>query len=169
MVGRIRRPHGVHGEFLVEPLTDDPERVFAPGRRVFAVPPDADPAAAGDELHCEHVAPHRDALIVQVRGVDDRDAAERRRDQLLLVPASEVRPPVPGEIWQHQLVGLELEDERLGPIGRVEGLFELPQGLLLEVRHGERTVLVPWRAPLVREVDLAGGRLRMSLPEGLIE
>ena len=39
-VGRVRRPHGVRGELVVEALTDEPDAIFAPGRRLFQGTPD---------------------------------------------------------------------------------------------------------------------------------
>ena len=44
IVGRVRRAHGIHGELVIEPLTDVPDAVFAAGRRVFAGTVDGDPA-----------------------------------------------------------------------------------------------------------------------------
>jgi ribosomal 30S subunit maturation factor RimM len=36
IVGRLRKAHGVHGEILVEPITDAPAEVYSAGRRLFA-------------------------------------------------------------------------------------------------------------------------------------
>jgi hypothetical protein len=36
IVGRVRKAHGIRGDLVVEPMTDEPDAVFAPGRRVFA-------------------------------------------------------------------------------------------------------------------------------------
>ena len=41
-VGRLRKPHGLKGEFAVFPLTDQPETVFAAGRTL--VPDDENPS-----------------------------------------------------------------------------------------------------------------------------
>ena len=35
-VGRVRRAHGIRGELVVELLTDEPDAIFASGRRVLA-------------------------------------------------------------------------------------------------------------------------------------
>jgi 16S rRNA processing protein RimM len=42
IVGRVRRPHGVRGEVLIEVLTDEPDAVYASGRRVFGGTVDGD-------------------------------------------------------------------------------------------------------------------------------
>ena len=46
IVGRVRRAHGIRGELAVEVITDAPDAIFAPGRRVFAGTVDGDPARA---------------------------------------------------------------------------------------------------------------------------
>ncbi|MGH7671150.1 MAG: hypothetical protein ACRENQ_16830, partial [Gemmatimonadaceae bacterium] len=42
IVGRVRKAHGIRGELVVEPITDAPDAIFAPGRRVFAGTPSGD-------------------------------------------------------------------------------------------------------------------------------
>ncbi|WP_338418218.1 hypothetical protein [Nocardioides houyundeii] len=39
VVGRIGKPHGVRGEVTIDVRTDEPERRFAPGAVLRAVPP----------------------------------------------------------------------------------------------------------------------------------
>jgi ribosomal 30S subunit maturation factor RimM len=43
----------------------------------------------------------------------------------------------------------------------------LPAGLTLEVQGPKREFLLPFRKELVRQVDRAGRRLVVELPEGL--
>ena len=44
IVGLIRKAHGIRGEVTVELVTDEPERLFAPGARLIAGTADGDPA-----------------------------------------------------------------------------------------------------------------------------
>ena len=57
IVGRVRRAHGIHGELVIEPLTDAPDAVFAAGRSVFAGTVDGDPTPDGRELVIEESRP----------------------------------------------------------------------------------------------------------------
>ena len=43
IVGRVRKSHGVRGDLVVEPLSDDGGAVFAAGRRVIAGTTTGDP------------------------------------------------------------------------------------------------------------------------------
>ena len=57
IVGRVRRAHGVHGELVVETLTDSPDEVFAAGRQLVAGTVDGEPDARATVLTIESVRP----------------------------------------------------------------------------------------------------------------
>src|SRR5665811_2359644 len=87
-VGRVSRAHGVHGEVLIMPDSDNPER-FALGSVLHARPARA--GVAGPR-HPEQVRLTIDGVrggegfpIVAFREVGDREAAEALRGYLLEV------------------------------------------------------------------------------------
>jgi len=87
IVGRVRRAHGIHGELVIEPLTDVPDAVFAAGRRVFAGTVDGDPAPDGRALVVEESRPFKGGgWIVAFDGIADRNEAERWRERYVLAP-----------------------------------------------------------------------------------
>ncbi|MBW3534687.1 MAG: hypothetical protein KY453_05630, partial [Gemmatimonadetes bacterium] len=107
-VGHVVRAHGVKGEVLVTPLTDDPDGAFAEG--VELRPGDAEAGIPDDELPALRVAAARPVtrgLLVTFGGVDDRDAADVLRGRYLLRPFEEVAELEEGEVFYHQLHGME--------------------------------------------------------------
>ncbi len=134
IVGRVRRAHGVNGEVVVEPLTDSPDVIFAPGRRVFAGTTRGDVSAGTPQLHVGSAFAHQLALVVAFAEIADRDAADLWRNRYLLVPRDELPGPEEGEIYLHELVGLRVETQDGVTIGTVDAFYELAQGLMLEVR-----------------------------------
>ena len=86
MIGRVRRAHGIRGELVVETLTDAPDAIFAPGRRVFAGTREGDLSPDRRELRVLRSSPFKGGLIVAFEGIDDRTTAEQWRDRHLLVP-----------------------------------------------------------------------------------
>ncbi|HLE85349.1 MAG TPA: ribosome maturation factor RimM [Thermoanaerobaculia bacterium] len=166
-VGRVLRPHGVRGEAVVEPFSDVPER-FSPGAELLAASPGT-PLGSRRSLRIESARPHRGALLVQFGGVAGRDAVEELRGALLEVPR-EVVPEAPEDAWYHfDLVGCRCRDLRAGELGEVVEVVEDGGGVLLAVESPGRRLLVPFVREMVREVDTAGGRIELDLPEGLIE
>ncbi|TDC37288.1 ribosome maturation factor RimM [Micromonospora sp. 15K316] len=197
IVGRIGKPHGIRGEVTVEVRTDEPDVRFAPGsvlrtepgatpptaqpNRVLRTEPGATPptSVAGPgvpfrvpaELVIESARWHQGRLLVAFEGVLDRDVAEALRGTLVGVESSEIAAPEdPEEFNDHQLVGLSVvtpSGERLGEVARID---HAPSSDLLVLRRPEgRTALIPFVKAIVPEVDLAGGRVVVDPPGGLLD
>ncbi|MBQ0900712.1 ribosome maturation factor RimM [Micromonospora sp. U21] len=179
VVGRIGKPHGVRGEVTVEVRTDEPEARFAPGSVLRtepgAVPPPADgpgvPFRVPTELTIEESRFHQGRILVAFAGIPDRNTAEALRGTLLVVDSADVEPPEdPEEFHDHQLVGLAVvtpAGERLGEVARID--HAASSDLLVLRRPEGRTALIPFVREIVPEVDLAGGRVIVDPPAGLLD
>ena len=173
-VGRVRRPHGVRGELVVEALTDEPDAIFAPGRRVFQGTHEGtlwlDPRSrAPRELHITGLRQKMDGWLVTFEEVSDRTEAERWNGRHLLVPVEELSEPREGEVFAHDLEGMMLVDETGRELGPVIAYYELPQGLLLEFNSASGVASLPFVEEFVREVDPDRRRITVRLPDGLLE
>jgi 16S rRNA processing protein RimM len=170
IVGRIRKPHGLHGELLVETMCDDPGAIFAPGSRVIAGT-DAGDLLGGSvrEMSVTRARPFKGELLVTFREIGDRNAAEEWRHRFLLVPTATLPVPQDGEVWVHELVGMRVTHVSGAPVGEVVGVEELPQGLLLEVKTARGTSSVPFVDAIVVGVDRDARMLTIDPPEGLLE
>jgi len=165
VVGRVLRPHGVRGEVVVEVRTDSPAERFVVGSVL-----DTDPAAAGP-LTITEVRPHQGRLLVTFDTFADRDVADALRGVLLLVDSSVVKEPDdPDEFNDHQLVGLRAETVEGVVLGEVVRIDHAPASdlLVLSLVDG-RTGLVPFVRAIVPTVDIAGGRVVLTPPEGLFD
>jgi 16S rRNA processing protein RimM len=164
-VGRIGKPQGIRGEVTVEVRTDAPEIRFADGSVLHT-----DPAERGP-LTVESSRDQNGRLIVAFRGVPDRSAAEQLRNTMLLVDASDLPPSDdPDEFHDTQLIGLSalLADGTV--LGVVTDVLHLPHGDVLVVQRQEGSeLLVPFVKAIVPEVDVAGGRVVVDPPEGLLD
>jgi 16S rRNA processing protein RimM len=169
IVGRVRKAHGIRGELVVEPITDAPEAIFAAGRRVFAGTIGGDLAPGRRELHIVRSTPFKGGLIVALEEIADRNAAELWRDRFLLVPSAELDPPADGEIYLHELPGMRVERVGGQEIGTVSAVYELPQGVMLDVKRKEGTVMIPFHEPVVTDVDVEARVIRVDPPDGLLD
>ena len=195
IVGRIRKAHGIHGECVVEPLTDAPDVLFASGRRVFAgtaagdlavddvagrsavpgLPPSPDeptrPSApvTAQSLSISGARAHQGGLLVTFSEIADRNTAEQWRGRYLLVPIDEIAQPAEGEVFLHELPGMTATFEDGSSAGVIETYYELPHGILLGVMHEGKEVLVPFAGHVVTGVDRVNRRVTLRPPEGLFE
>jgi 16S rRNA processing protein RimM len=168
LVGVVVRPHGLRGELVVEVRTDSPEERFSPG--VVLIRRSADGGDAG-RLTVEAARPHSGRLLVRFVEAADRDAAETLRGSRLLVEIADLPPTGdPDEFHVHQLEGLAAELADGTVIGTVREIAHGPGGELLVVaRPDAPDALVPFVRAIVPTVDLDGGRLVITPPEGLLE
>lgn len=170
-VGRIARPHGVHGEVRVVASSDNPER-FLPGAVLHARP-------ARRGLAAGRFSERRLLTVTDVRGEDnfpilafreigDRDLAESLRGYVLEVRASELPELEEGEYYPFDLIGLEVRDRQGAVVGRVTDALESPAHALLAVETSwGMQALVPFVTAAVPCVAIAEGFLVVA--EGFLE
>jgi 16S rRNA processing protein RimM len=173
IVGRVRKAHGIRGEVVVELITDAPDAIFASGRRVFAGTATGDLAPNRLELRIRTARPFNEGLLVGFDAVPDRNAAETWRGRYLLLPADELPPPDEEEVYVHDLVGMRVELESGEVVGTVDEIYELPQGLAIDVRRRApremETVLLPYDERTIASVDKSARVIVVTPAEGLLE
>ncbi|HEX7051464.1 MAG TPA: ribosome maturation factor RimM [Longimicrobiales bacterium] len=169
VVGHITKPHGTKGEVYVWPLTDRPEQLFAKGRELVLGDSEGAPGDEPLALRVERVRAFKRGLLVKFEGFPDRTAVEPFSQRYLLVPAEAVPPLEEGEVFYHQLLGLEVVTTAGEVVGRVREVFETEPAHLLDVQDGGRSRLIPFVERIVREVDLEAGRIVIEPPPGLLD
>ncbi len=159
VVGVIKSPHGVRGEVRVDPRSDVPDR--------FRV---------GASLDCDGLGP---LTIRSIRGTPaepiigfdgyaSRPEAEPLRGLPLRVPLDEARRATKGRYLWADLVGLHAETADGEAVGTVSDILRAGETDVLVVRRAQGgELLLPAIASVVREVDLAGGRVVVAPQEEL--
>jgi 16S rRNA processing protein RimM len=163
----VVRPHGIRGEVSVEVRTDDPGQRFAVGSVLATDPPDAGPLTVASTRW------HSGRLLVTFAGIADRTGAEPLRGVWLTVDADQAGSPgEPDEFHDHQLVGLTVVTTAGEQVGVVTDVRHHGQDLLvIEPAAGSHRgeVLVPFVAAIAVDVDVAGGRMVIDPPAGLLD
>lgn len=160
-VARLGKPHGLRGEIALELRTDIPDERLADGTVLETVPASAGP------LTVEYTRTAGDRWYAAFVEIPDRTAAENARGIELVVDAEDSDEE---DAWYpHELVGLRAELADGTVVGTVKGLEHLPAHDMLVVLEtgGERT-LVPFVRAIVPTVDVAGGRVVLTPPGGLL-
>jgi 16S rRNA processing protein RimM len=138
-VGRVGRPHGLAGAFVVEDASDDPER-FAEGATVYV---ERGPATVVESK----TAGGR--VVVRL----DRSV---QRGMPLELPERELPPAGEDAFYVYQLVGLTVEEEGGRVLGRVQ---DVTPGVANDVLELEGGIALPMVEDCVRAVDLEEGRI----------
>ena len=138
-VGRVGRPHGLDGSFVVEDGSEAPER-FRPGANVYV---GREPATV--------VAAKRAGgrLVIRL----DREVP---RGTKLELPAAELPEPEEGAFYVFRLIGLAVDEEGGRSLGQVE---DVDPGIANDVLRLDSGVALPFVEECIRSVDLEGGRI----------
>jgi len=167
VVGRVAKAHGISGELAVDVRTDSPETRFALGSVLTAKLRDG----TSRNLTVAAARNHSGRLLVRFEEVLTRDVAETLRGTLLLASTEDLPPTGdPDEFYDHELEGLTAELVDGTQIGTVLEVVHGPGGELLVVKraNGDET-LIPFVREIVPTVDLAGKRVVVDPPEGLLD
>ena len=146
-IGRVGRPHGLDGSFVVERASDD-ERRWEVGATVLV---EGEPATI---ISCRRVGGGRRAIRL------DRQV---ERGVELAVALADLPPTEPDSYYAFQLVGLDVLDEDGNGIGSVTAVHPGVANDNLELADG---TLVPLIEDAIREIDL--DRRRVVVASGFL-
>jgi 16S rRNA processing protein RimM len=138
-VGRVGRPHGLDGSFVVEDASAEPDR-FAEGAIVYV------DRERGRVVSSKLAGGRR---VIKL----DRRAAKGAALEVLAADLPELEP---GGFYAFQLVGLRVEEEGGRGLGRVQEVAPGVANDVLELDSGEA---LPMVAACIRSIDLAAGRI----------
>jgi 16S rRNA processing protein RimM len=142
-VGRIGRPHGLDGSFVVEGPSAN-EALFEPGSTLYVA---GEPASVAGRKRSGG------RLVLKL----DRPA---ERGAELTVPRSRLPEPDPDSFYVFQLVGLDVVEEGGRRLGAVR---DVATGVANDVLELDSGLALPMHEECVREVDLHGGRIVVAL------
>jgi 16S rRNA processing protein RimM len=177
-LAQIRRPQGRKGEVFADILTDFPEK-FAARRRLWLV---ADPDSANlktapvprqVELAAHWL--HKGGIVLHFAQSTSISDAETLAGLMVAIPSSERAQLADDEVYVSDLVGCTLVDvagNGAVSVGQIEDVDRTAGPVALLVVHGagsDAEILIPFAKSFLRLIDLAGKRVEMALPEGLVD
>src|SRR3954454_5408714 len=156
-IAQIGAAHGVRGEVRLKPFTEDPLSVTRYG---------ALEAEDGRRFEIEAARPAKDMLVVRLKGVADRSAAEALTNLRLYVGREKLPQPEADEFYHADLVGLSAETASGEAFGVVKAVHNFGAGDLLEIEPaaGGATLMLPFTETTVPAIDLGGRKLVVAPP-----
>ena len=162
-VGRIGKAHGILGEATIEVRTDEAENRFAIG------------AVLETESHglitVASARVHNGILLLGFEGIEDRNAIEKLRNELLYTEVDIDAPGIDEDDYHVlQLVGCKAFLVDGDEFGIVTDVLNLPGQDVLAIKSAEGEVLIPFVRQLVPVVDIKARRMTVIPPdiEGVI-
>ena len=163
LLGVVAAPHGVRGLVRIRSFTEDPMAIatYGPlsdetGRKMYRV---------------EALSAVKGAVLARIEGVADRTAAEALRGLRLYVERSALPATGEREWYEADLIGLSAVGRDGRDWGKVLAFHDFGAGLAMEVSGGEAArgpVMLPFNDEAVPEIDVAGGRVLVDPPSGVL-
>ncbi|MFN8396299.1 MAG: ribosome maturation factor RimM [Bacteroidia bacterium] len=164
LLGRILKPHSIHGESKVY-LDVDYIEDYEDLESVYVL--------QGNKLTPFFIENLRiqgpNQVIVQFRGIDDRNQAEELVGLEIYLPEDELPELDEDQFYFHEIKGFTLVDERHGTLGQVLKVEEYPAQAVIVMRWQGKEVLIPIAGDIVGNIDREKQVLHTKLPEGLLE
>lgn len=106
-------------------------------------------------------------FFLELEGVEDVDAANALVGHYVLISSDELEELLEGEYYWRDIVGLEVVTEGGEILGRIEEILPTGSNDVYVCTGGEREILLPAIADVVRKIDIKNGRMVVRLLEGL--
>jgi 16S rRNA processing protein RimM len=163
-LGKVAKKFSFKGEVLLYLDTDEPE-LYENLESVFV--------ELNDNLvpfFIAQSARHKnDLLRVKFEDVDSEADADEIIGAALYLPLK-MLPKLEGDkFYFHEVIGFEIEDKRLGVIGKIVSVNDSSAQPLFEVLNGETQLLIPMIDQFLVGLDRKAKKVLMDLPEGLVE
>lgn len=159
LLGQIGAAHGIRGEVRIATYTQDPEAIASYG------PLETD--RPGLAISIAKLRPGKNVVIAHIKGVTDRNAAEKLNGVNLYVDRDRLPETDDEDDFYHaDLIGLEARLETGVVIGTVSALPNFGAGDLIEVRDPTSgdTFLYPFTKAVVPTIRIAEGYLVIVVP-----
>ncbi len=163
-LGKILKPIGSKGHFVVMLDVDDPGK-YKKLESVFVA---IDQNRIPYSVKSVELKPGNRAIF-KFEDVDSSEDALPFSGHELYLPMA-LLPQLKGKsFYHHEITGFTVFDNTHGNIGTVISVLEFPRQSLIQVKHGEKEILIPMVEDVIRKIDRKNKMITIQAPEGLIE
>jgi 16S rRNA processing protein RimM len=156
-VGRIGKAHGILGEATIEVRTDEAEDRFAIGAVLET--------ESHGNLTVASARVHNGILLLSFDGIEDRNAIEELRNELLYADVDIDAPGLDEDDYHVlQLIGCKAYLVDGDEFGEVTEVLNLPGQDVLVIKSESTETLIPFVRQLVPIVDIKARRMTVIPP-----
>lgn len=157
-IGKLRRPHGVKGEMVMEMITDFPNRIKA-GIQIFI-------GEKKKEYKLISIRPNGELFLISIEGFSDCDAVSVFRNKWVSVLASTIGPLPEGLFYHREVIGMQVADEQGNLIGTVKEILVTGANDVYVVEAPDSSeILLPAIKSVILSMDRDAHRMIVRLQE----
>jgi len=161
LVGRIRKPHGINGQFIIS-LNRDISGEFNLKEFLFLR---IDGTMIPFSIRNAEVFP--DEMVVNVEFIDNPEDVKRfSGTEVFFTKSVKHKRRLASHL---SIAGYKIIDEKSGLTGIITGILDIPLNPLIEVESGKSKYLIPFQEDFIIKSDNRKKLIIMKLPEGFAD
>jgi 16S rRNA processing protein RimM len=163
-VGHVTRTHGLKGEVTIF-LDVDSAADYAEMDSVLL-------ETKGQLIpyFIQNINIQRDSkAIVKFEGVTTIEQAKLLVGSVLFLPEDVLDELDNTQFYYHEVIDYQIVDTKMGALGKITTVYDLPNQDLIAMSYRGREVLIPINDEMVLTIDREQKILNVNLPDGLIE
>ena len=163
-LGKVAKKFSFKGEVLVYLDTDEPELYENMESVLVEFNQNLVP------FFIESSSLHKDSFLrVRFEDMQNEEDADRIMGCEIYLPLSFLPKLEGNKFYYHEVIGFEIEDQRLGVVGEIVSINDTTAQPLFEVLNDGVELLIPMIDQFLVKIDRANKKVVMNLPEGLVE
>ena len=162
-LGTVVAKYSFNGEVLIKLDTDEPQQYlslasFLLEQKTGLVP-----------YFTTAVKLHKTELLrVSVAEVDSEHQANELIGKSVYLPLDQLPSLNDDQFYYHEIIGFEIVDSTLGPVGTIINGNDTNSQVLLEVDHMNKKILIPLVDEIIHKIDKEKKQIHLSIPNGLL-
>jgi len=159
-VGRLQKPHGIHGEMKFSSLTDIDE-IFETGLELYVGP-------EKKEYILDEIREGGKRFIIRFEKLENREDAQELTNQYVYIRKQDLPELIEGAYYQHELIGMDVLDESERGLGKIVSIISTGANDVYVVKpqdENQPDILIPAISSVVQEINLRNGFIKVRLPE----
>jgi len=162
-IGIITKAHGLNGEVVVTPITDEPKQ-FEKLKKISI----NDQQGERKFFIIERVRIRPDRIILKIEDINDRNHALTLKGLFIDKHVDECEELLPDQYYIFDLIGLKVKTTDNLWLGEVIDVFTLPANDVYVVNDGSKEYLIPAIKDVIKRVDLENEYILIEPLEGLL-
>lgn len=159
-IGKVVNTHGIRGELKIQPWCDDP--IIFNELDYFYI--------GGEKFDIKGCRLHKNCVLAAVSGINDINAAELLRNKIVTVEREALGELPEGTYYIADLLGLIVKTDDGRVLGEIEDVIATGSNDVYQVRReGKKPALIPVTDEVVKDVNIDGGYVTVTLMKGLID
>ena len=163
-LGIITKKYSFKGEMIIK-FEGDYSKIYADLKSVYI--------ELSDSLICfkiNKIQKHKSFFLrILIDGIDNENDAEKFLNKNVYLPLS-LLPPLSGKsFYYHEIYDFIALDNKENEIGIIKSVKDLKKQSLFVIDHKGSEIFVPIHNDLIENIDREGKKIKINLPEGLID